>query len=339
VRIFVVVCAWLLLAPPRVAAAAEGAADAGAAEPDSGAPSGDASPDAAAAPDASPTPPRPAQAADGERPGRPPARPISPAVPAGSPVSVKQGAPPRSAWPIESVLRPQTIPAGYLRLTVSTAALLTAPSYRSATGRAYGNSYQAGATMTMGATDRVEFSTYVPKILCGGSGAVNACSDYARFNGAGFGFVFGVARTRAVQVALGVNLDVALTNPFTVEAWASGSAKLLLEDHVALALGLSASHWIDPPPFYDPIADTAYGFVEVDLQLARHLLAWSALEPSAPFGHSDQRRLGARGGLTWTFENAAELGASGGVYSVLPRRPEDLWVPGGSVIVSLRVWL
>jgi hypothetical protein len=252
---------------------------------------------------------------------------------------VKEGAPPRSEWPLEYVLRPQTIPAGYLRLSVNTGAQLVDPSYRTINGGTYGSSYQAGATMTFGVTDRVELSTYVPKIFCEGSGPVSACSDYARFSGAGFGFAFGVVRTRGVQVALGVGLDVAITNPFTIEAWASTSAKLLLEAHVSLALGLTVSHWIDAARFYEPISDYASGYVEVDLQLTRHLIAWSALEPGGPLRYDDQRRLGARGGLTWTFENATELAASGGVYNVLPRRPEDLWVPGGSVVVSLRLWL
>jgi hypothetical protein len=325
VKIVVALCAWLALHGTAVAADAPAPGEAAApATPDGGAPE--------ATPADATTPPAQVPAPDL---GPPPSPPQPVPLPEPPP---PRAAPPPEEWPIEYVLRPQTIPAGYLHGSLTGVATLLDDTFRDSNGRAYGSSYQAGGTLTFGISDRVEFSTFVPRLLCQSASALSVCSDYARINGSGIGFGYGVVRTRAVQLELSTSVGVAITNPLTLSLGVGARTKLLVFDWFALELALAASRSIDAPLGYQ---ETAFGSAIVDLnfQVTHNLLVWVDLEPNAALDHLGEPRLEPFGGASWTFENAVQLGLSGGVYNVLTRHAWDTSLPGKYVAVTLQFWL
>jgi hypothetical protein len=249
--------------------------------------------------------------------------------------------PSTDVWPLEYVLRPQTLPAGTWRGALNASLSLPDPTYRSpASGRAFRKSLGLGVGVTMGVTDRIEAWFSLPRIICIG-GDPSGCSSFNRINGTGFGFGWGAVRTRAFQLELSADLAIALSSPTVPAAAFDASTKWLLGTSVALVFNAWISKWLGAPAYYSSQAVGSGGASgSLDLQVTRHLLAFATASPTGPLDHLDDPRVAASGGLSWTFDNGLELAGSGVLYNVLARRPA--WVqtvPGGAVGLVLRGWL
>jgi hypothetical protein len=270
----------------------------------------------------------------------PPIQPVRTASPSSVLPMAESGPPSQDKWPIEYVLRPQTIPAGRLQAVLSVADSIVDSGFRSPSGVAYHGFVRAGGTMTFGETDRVQFSAYVPRLLCDGSGSPSGCSDYARINGSGFGFRFGVLRTPGFQVAFESDLSIVVTNPLTFAVDAGVRTKWLIGRRVALEVELDASKWLAPPSGYEYQA-VGYGTAILDLnvQVSRHLLIWADVIPNTPLDRLGEPRMEPFGGVSWTFENAVQLAASGGVYNILGRHAWDISLPGRFFTLSVLFWI
>jgi hypothetical protein len=330
-RIVVALCAWLVLHGSAGAAEPSPPVDGAVApEADAGADGDVPAPDAAPVPLGTPAPvPQMADSPPAPPPGR-----ILPTDPA----AIKEGAPGPDEWPIEYVLRPQTVPAGRLQVDVTGSITLIDGDFRSPGGVKYWSWGQAGVATDFGISDRLEFSSYIPRLLCADVGEPSGCSRYARINGSGVGFGYGLVRTRPFQLVLTTNASIALTNPMTLQISGGARAKVLVAGRLALLFGLSARKWLDAPPGY---AETAFGTVLLEpvLQVTHNLDVWLGLEPNSALDHLSEPRLTPWGGIGWTFENAVELSASGGVFNVLARRPWDSSLPGKYVELDVGFWI
>jgi hypothetical protein len=323
------------------------AADAAPTSPDAASPD---SPDAGA-----PEPPPAApQAIDGDTPANADRRVAQPPPPAPYPmrfVSTPVSNPPSFAWnrrpgpdewPIEYVLRPQTIPADTTRVELTTFAAFIDGDFIPSSGlqARYHDWVQVGGAFLFGVTDRVETSIFVPRTLCWSDGSPSVCDDYARVSGSGADVRFGVVRTHAVQLRLSTGFDVGLSDPLTLEVNLGARTKILFADRVALELALDVSKWLDPPVFYE---DQRVGFwgatLDLNVQVTPHVLVWGDLEPNAPLDHIGEPRLEPRAGASWTFDNALDLGVRAGIYNVLPRHAWDLGLPGKFAALAMSFWL
>jgi hypothetical protein len=280
-------------------------------------------------PVASPAPaPRPTQTVDPE-PTREPA------------FSAAVGPPSTDVWPIEYVLRPQTLPARTWRGALNAGLSLPDPNYRSAaSGLGFHRSLGFGVGVTMGVTDRVETWFSLPRIVCLG-GERSSCGATNRLNGTGLGVGWGLVRTRTFQLELSTDLSIALSSPTVPSAGAEATAKWLLGTRLALGLDAWVYKWLGAPSYIQSQSVGAGGAsVTLNLQATGHLLVFAGASPNGPLDRlDDDPRLAVSGGVSWTFNNGLELAGSGVTYNVLRRRIWDQTVPGGAAGLALRCWL
>ena len=186
-----------------------------------------------------------------EAPVSPPQAPIPPA-PVPPPVAEPQ--PPQPSpfdrWPIEYVLRPQTLPEGMFELGLRSSVFRPQSGpLTTAAGAPYTfNPYLAlGAWARLGVTERFDLEFSAPRILCLEESAPSGCNDINRYNGTGFSATYGVLRSRILQLKLFGNISVARSAKPLTWAWELGArTKILLGHVVALEMGLDLNRRIDP---------------------------------------------------------------------------------------------
>ncbi len=296
----------------------------------------------AGAPEAAPAPPPPVAGWAAPPPAPPPRSPV---VQSNAPTFAPRRAPPSDRWPIEYVLRPQTIPEGGLQVALASSATLVDSNFQPGPGIRYSNFYQEGGSVTFGGTDRLELTAFVPGLFCESSSARSGCGDYARLDDSGFGFGFGVLRTPTVQLEAKTSVYVAMTKPLTVAFDIGARTKVLLANRVAIELALAVDRWINSPLvfpapyFYFEATGWGSAVLDLNLQATRHLLVWFDLAPNAPLQRLGEPRLEVFGGSSWTFDNATQLGLRAGTFNVLARHDWDISLPAKYVTLTLQFWI
>lgn len=279
------------------------------------------------------------QAAIPPPPGPPPAAQPRPSAPAAAPVS-----PPSllDRWPIEYVLRPQTLPDGMFELGLRSSAFRPQSGpLTTAAGTPYTyNPYLAlGIWARLGLTERFEAAFSAPRILCFADSDPSGCNDINRYNGTGPSAAYGVFRSRAVQLKVMGSMSIARSSQPLTWAWDLGArTKLSFGRVVALEMALDFSRRINPGSSQtDPSTRSSF-VLDSNLQATRHLLVFFDLNPYAPVDRLDEMALELFGGASWTFGNLSEIHASAGSYNVLARRSWDNTVPGTFYVLLLLFW-
>ena len=286
-----------------------------------------------------------------EEPASPPPVPIPPQpagpVPVLSPVAVPQASqPPQPSaldrWPIEYVLRPQTLPEGMAELGVRSSVFRPqSGALTTAAGVPYAfNSYFAlGAWLRLGVTDRFELEFSAPRILCMEEATPSGCNDINRFNGTGGSATYGVLRSRTLQLELFGNVSIAQSAKPLTWAWDLGArTKILFGESVALELGLDFNRRIDPGSSQTDTSARGSFVVDLNVQVTHQLNIFADLNPYAPVDRLGEPALEPLGGASWTFNNESEIVARAGAYNVLSRRSWDNNVPGTFYVLSLVLW-
>jgi hypothetical protein len=282
-----------------------------------------------------------------EAPASPPQAPIPPA-PVPPPVvepQAPQPAPqpsPLDQWPIEYVLRPQTLPEGMFELGLRSSVFRPQSGpLTTAAGAPYAfNPYLAlGAWVRLGITERFDLAFSAPRILCLEESAPSGCNDINRYNGTGFSAAYGVLRSRILQLKLFGDISVARSAQPLTWAWELGARTKILFGHVvALEMGLDLNRRIDPGSSQSDTSARGSFVVELNVQATHHLNLFADLNPYAPIDRLDEAALEPFGGASWTFDNQSEIVASAGAYNVLPRRRWDNGVPGTFYVLSMVFW-
>ena len=273
--------------------------------------------------------------------------PWAPPLPEPIPVKVAPPEPPHvpttfeEKWPVEYVLRPQTIPQGSLR------PIITANYFQPQAGPLYtpgGNPYTfhpsltVGASTTYGATDWLQLGVSVPRLLCFDGPEPSGCNDLNRANGTGLSLAFALVRTRPFQLAMFTAFSVWRSDPLTLEWTVRLRGKFLFGDVVALELEAAASRPFDATDAAHPYLQFT-GVSDLNVQLTRHLLAFADVDPYAPAGHLDDPAVEGLAGLTWTFENRVDVGLRAGVYDLFGNRSWQNSVPGSFYLFTLGFFL
>jgi hypothetical protein len=269
-------------------------------------------------------------------------------IPAPSPIEAQPEEPQASQpsspdrWPIEYVLRPQTLPEGIFELGVRSSAFRPQSGrLTTAAGAPYAfNPYFAlGAWLRLGVTDRFELAFSAPRILCLEEAAPSGCNDINRYNGTGASATYGVFRSRTLQLKLFGNVSIARSAKPLTWAWELGArTKILLGQSVALEMGIDLNRRIDPGSSQTDTSARGSFVVELNVQATHHLNLFADLNPYAPVDRLGEPALEPFGGASWTFDNQSELVASAGAYNVLSRRNWDNNVPGTFYVLSLVFW-
>jgi hypothetical protein len=248
------------------------------------------------------------------------------------PVPDRPPAAPASRWPIEYVLRPQTLPKGTARVGVTSAVVVVDSPYH--------NLGQMGASATAGVTDRWEIGGGAPRLLCAATGTPSPCDGYARTSGTGAQVTYGALRTRALQLAVSSGMDIALSSPTTFAVWASGRTKWLVSGRVAAELELGLSRWLDPPAFYQREHGGVFGngVADFNFQVTRHLLVWADLQAYAPLAHARSPAVEPSAGWSWTFETGTAIYAWARDYNVLSRSVWDMGIGAYAFGASVVFW-
>jgi len=303
---------------------------------------------ARAAEDASPIlAPSPIEAPP-EEPANPPPAPIHPRpvgpVPVLPPVAVPRASQPSALdrWPIEYVLRPQTLPEGMSELGVRSSAFrpqsgpLTTAAGVPYTFNAY---FALGAWLRLGVTERFDLEFSAPRILCLEEAAPSGCSDINRYNGTGVTATYGVLRSRTLQLKLFGNVSIARSARPLTWAWELGArTKILFGQSVALEMGIDFNRRIDPGASQTDISARGSFVVELNVQATHHLNLFADFNPYAPVDRLGEPALEPFGGASWTFDSQSEIVASAGAYNVLSRRSWDNNVPETFYVLSLVFW-
>jgi hypothetical protein len=297
----------------------------------------------AAPPSESETPTAPPLSTDLAPPAAAPAA-LVPAVPVPAAVAPPASPPaePADAWPIEYVLRPQTLPSGQTEVAFTShffqPEAVTIVSAGGATTTFHAN-LSLGLLARHGVTDRFEVEFSAPKVLCFARSDPSGCDSLNRINGTGMSGVYGVVRTQPVQLEIYGRISVFRSSEPVSLGWNLGTrTKLLFGRIVALEMALSFSRSLDTPP---PGADAPLaGFVvDANLQLTRHLLLFADLDPYAPADHLSTIAMAAVAGGSWTFASRAEIHMTAEVLDVLPRRSWQANIFGNFYALSVRFWL
>jgi hypothetical protein len=251
---------------------------------------------------------------------------------------------PEERWPLSYVLRPQTLPAGMLQVSLTAAGFRPDPDihyFNATTGTVYQfrSSLQAGLGFSAGLTDRFQASLSLPRLACVDDGSPSACSPNNRFRGSGMSVAYALLTDRAARARLSGGITMAASSPLVFDWWASFGARWLLGPSIALQLFPEVSHSIDPPAATpNPVLVSAGG--EVDLQLTERFLLFADL---IPFISLDDIGGGAKlegsGGAAFTFNHHGELALSAGDYNLIAPRRWDRTVPGRWASLRLSLWL
>jgi hypothetical protein len=247
-------------------------------------------------------------------------------------------------WPLEWVLRPQTLRQGMLQLVAS--GQEDVPNHHDLVDPVDGHSYQfspalsLGLSFGFGLTDRLEIGLWAPRLLCLGPDQDSACDPTNRYKGLGGGATYGVLRRDRVQVAVSGQVDFARSSPDVLEWSASASLKLIAPPRLAFGLTASARRAINPP-VGDPDAAT-FGSIDlgVDLQATRRLLLFTKLVPWAPIDRlRDGVALEVLGGVSYAVSHQQEIGIQGGSFNVLLSNPPwNAGVPEWFVTAWMTWW-
>jgi len=301
-----------------------------------------------ASPIAAPSPVEAQPEAQPEEPATPlpapsPPRPVG-ALPVLPPVAVPQASQPAALdrWPIEYVLRPQTLPEGMAELGGRSSAFrpqsgpLTTAAGVPYTFNAY---FALGAWLRLGVMDRFELAFSAPRILCMEEATPSGCNDINRYNGTGGSATYGVLRSRTLQLMLFGDVSIARSAKPLTWAWEIGArTKILFGESVALEMGLDFNRRIDPGSSQTDTAARGSFVVELNVQATHHLNLFADFNPYAPLDRLGEPALEPFGGASWTFDSQSEIVASAGAYNVLSRRSWDNNVPETFYVLSLVFW-
>ena len=249
---------------------------------------------------------------------------------------------PRDLWPIEYVLRPQTLPAGLTEAGVR-ASVFRPQSGPLATAAGFPYTFHStlslGLWVRVGLTERSEMQFYAPRILCVAAADPSGCSDINRFNATEISGTYGLVRSRMTQLKVFGGILIARSAKPLTFAWDVGTrTKILFGRVVALEMALVASRQVDQPESSGDTAARGSLVVDLNVQVTHHLLVFADLNPYAPIDHLDQIALEPSAGASWTFSKRLEAAASAGIYNVLARRNWDTGVPGSYYVLSMRFW-
>ncbi len=245
-------------------------------------------------------------------------------------------------WPLEWVLRPQTLRRGMSQLEVT--GQEDVPNHHDLIDPADGRSYQfsaalaLGLSLEVGVTDRLEIGLRAPRLLCLGPDQNSGCDPVNRYKGLGAAATYGVWRRDRAQAAVSAQVDVARSSPYALEWLVSAWLKLAAPPHLAFGLTASARRAIDPPP---DLAEATFGTIDlgVGVQATRRLLLFTHL---VPWGQIDRLQEGVAlevlGGVTYAVSHRQEIGIQGGSFNVLSNPPWNTSVPEWFVSAWMVWW-
>ena len=245
-------------------------------------------------------------------------------------------------WPIEYVLRPQTLPEGLIELGVRSSVFRPQSGpLTSSTGTPYTfNSYLAlGLWARMGLPERFDMEFSMPRVLCLEESAPSGCNEINRYNGTGASVAYGLLRFRTLQLKLFGSLLIARSaKPLTWE-WELGTrTKILLGQVVALEMALHLNRRIDPGSSQSDTSARGSFILDLNVQATHQLNLFLDLNPYTPLDRFGDAALELFGGVSWTFRNQSEIVASAGTYNVRSRRSWDSSVPGSFYVLSMVFW-
>jgi hypothetical protein len=247
-------------------------------------------------------------------------------------------------WPLEWILRPQTLPRGMLQLDVSGQG--TIPTHRDAvdpvSGFAYQfyPSFQLGLALAGGATDQLQLSAWYPRLLCLSESQPSACDPTNRYRGAGAGATYGFVRRDRLQGALTAQLQIVRSTPFELQWLVSVWLKATAPPRLAFSLVVAAHRAINPPP--EDLVPSTFGSIdlEISVQAMRRLALFADLIPWAPLDRvSDGVALEVVGGASYTLSHELQVGVQGGTSNVLSNPSWNQTVPAWFVSGDLVWWV
>jgi len=245
-------------------------------------------------------------------------------------------------WPIEYVLRPQTLPEGMFGLGLRSSVFRPQSGpLTTAAGAPYTfhPNLALGAWLRMGVSERFDLEFSAPRIVCLKESDPSGCNDINRYNGTGVSAAYGVLRARTLQLKLFGTISVARSARPLTWAWELGARTKILFGHVvALEMGLDLNRRIDAGSSQTDTSARGSFVVELNVQATHHLNLFADLNPYAPVDRLDEVALEPFGGASWTFDSQSEIVASAGAYNVLSRRRWDNNVPGTFYVLSMVFW-
>ena len=247
---------------------------------------------------------------------------------------------PADSWPIEYVLRPQTLPHG-LRLVDLRLAVLRPQSGALAAGQptSFHSTLSLGVWARAGISERFEVGFSAPRLFCVASSNPSGCSDTNRYNGTEANVSYGLLQSRLLQLKLFAGLLIARSaQPFTFVWYLGTRAKILFGQIVALEMAFSASRGIYADPSLGDTFVRGSFVLDFNFQVTHHLLIFADVNPYAPLDRLDEIELESFAGASWTFTNRSEIIASAGMGNVIAQRSWDSSVPGSYYTLSVRFW-
>jgi hypothetical protein len=247
-------------------------------------------------------------------------------------------------WPVESILRPQTLPRGMFQLDITGQG--TIPNHRdnvdpvSHYAYQFYPAFQLGLSLAGGVTDRLQLDIGYPRVLCLSQNQPSACDPTNHFGGAGGGATYGFLRRDRVQGAISGELQVERSSPLELQWSVSAWFKLTAPPRLAFSLTVSAQRAINPP--VQDLAPWTYGQVDLGLtvQAMRRLAVYADLIPWAPVGRvGDGVALEVHGGGSYTVSRELQIGVEWGSSNVMSNPSWNQMVPAWFVNADLVWWV
>jgi hypothetical protein len=245
-------------------------------------------------------------------------------------------------WPIEYVLRPQTLPEGLIELGARSSVFRpqSGPLTTAAgTPYTFNSNLALGFWVRVGLPKRFDFEFSAPRVLCLESSAPSGCGEINRYNGTGASVSHGLLRFRTLQLKLSGNISIVRSAKPLTWAWELGArTKILFGQVVALEMALDLNRRIDPGPSQTDTSVRGSFVLDLNVQATHHLNLFIDLNPYTPVDRLGDPALELFGGASWTFRNQSEIVASTGIYNVRSHRSWDTGVPGTFAVLSMVFW-
>jgi hypothetical protein len=270
---------------------------------------------------------------------------LVPPVPVPAAISPPASPPvdPAAAWPIEYVLRSQTLPGGQTEVAVTSRYFRPEAvnfGLLGGTTNTFHSDLSLGFAARHGVTERFEVEASAPRVLCFARSDPSGCDSLNRINGTGVSGSYGVVRTQPVQLVIYGRIAIFRSSEPVSFGWNVGTrTKLLLGRIVALEMAVSFSRSFDARTAGADALPLAVFVVDANVQLTRHLLLFADVVPYAPADQLSRMAMGALAGGSWTFANRAEIRMTVETLNVLPRRSWQANILGNVYTLSVRFWL